>query len=73
MELTQEHFDKAIKNLATQESLDKLSQAVGDVKQTLDTHTTSLDALAKDVKSLTEEMLVNNTRVKNVEIKVFGK
>jgi phage shock protein A len=48
MDLTREHFDAAIKGLATQLSLDELAERVATVEQTLASHTTSLDAIAKN-------------------------
>ncbi len=59
MELTREHFDKTVKLLATQESLDELVEKVTEVEKTLSEHTTTLDSLATDVKKLSEDKIVD--------------
>jgi hypothetical protein len=45
MELTKEHFDQAVKGLATQQSVDELAGRMTIVEQLLNSHTTALDAL----------------------------
>lgn len=41
MELTKEHFEKEIKNLATQESVDDLAETVAKIAMTVNNHSAS--------------------------------
>jgi hypothetical protein len=67
MELTKEHFDQAIKGLATQDSVDELVGRLTTVETTLANHTTTLDGLAKDVKKLLDEKTVSVARFDRLE------
>ena len=67
MELTKEHFDQAIKGLATQDSVDELVGRLTTVETTLASHTTTLDGLAKDVKKLLDEKTVSVARFDRLE------
>ncbi len=45
MELTREHFDKAVKDLATQESVEDLGKTVAQINLTVNTHTAGFKQL----------------------------
>ena len=67
MELTKEHFDQAVKGLATQASFAELAETVSEIKRTVDSHTAALDGLAKDVKTLLGEKAVSAARFERLE------
>src|ERR1035438_1458183 len=82
-QLTQEHFDeivaglaskddlKAIKSgiahLATQESLNRVSDRLTTIEGILNQHTTTLDAIVKDTSNWSTEMVVMRDRMERYE------
>jgi hypothetical protein len=58
MELTKEYFDKAVKDLATQESAEDLSKTVAQINLTVNTHTADFKQL--DGKADRTAVLVAN-------------
>lgn len=68
MELTQEHFDRAVLKLATQESVDALAERLDTVETTLRSHSTSLEKLLSKKKVKEEdETLIASDRLKRIE------
>lgn len=55
MELTKEHFDQSIKGLATQQGLNQLADDLKDVKKTVNSHTSTLDAISLNTQNWTVE------------------
>lgn len=55
MELTKEHFDQALKGLATQQSLNDLADDFKEIKKTVNSHTSTLDAISVNTQSWTLE------------------
>lgn len=55
MELTKEHFDQSVKGLATQQSLNQMADDLKDVKKTVNSHTSALDAISANTQSWTIE------------------
>src|SRR5437763_16971367 len=47
-QLTQEHFDQAVKTLASRAELDELKDDIKTVKQNLNQHTNILDGIVKN-------------------------
>jgi glycogen synthase len=89
-EITKEHFDQALKglatkkdldviltgiaNLATQESLNQVSDRLTTIEGILNQHTTTLDAIVKDTSNWNTEMIVMRERMKRYEdaLKLVG-
>ena len=67
MELTKEHFDKAVKGLATQESVDELARTVAQVQLTVNGHTTALDQLLTKKQSKEDNTTVSVARFDRIE------
>ncbi len=67
MELTKEHFDQTIKNLATQESVNNIATDVANVQKTLITHSTALDTLLTERKTKLENKDVAASRLEALE------
>ena len=63
MELTQEHFDKAIKNLATREEIEEVKVEMSAIKEVLNTHTSALDQLVKQTRDWNTEMVMVRARL----------
>ena len=68
MELTKEHFDQAVKGLATQDSLDELVKTVSEMQIALNVHTTALDTLLKARQIKTDEKTVFAERFTRLEL-----
>jgi len=47
MDLTQEHFDKAINNLATRADVEEIKSEMSAIKEVLALHTNALDQVVK--------------------------
>jgi hypothetical protein len=67
MELTKEHFDQAIKGLATQQSVDDLASRVTTIEKTLSQHTSALEKLLTKKKTKDDENTVSAERFKRIE------
>jgi C4-type Zn-finger protein len=67
MELTQEHFDQAIRALATQESVNELATRITTMEGVLNTHTTALQQLVSKKKTKENEDTVSLQRFKRLE------
>ncbi len=67
MELTKEHFDQALKGLATQQSVDDLAGRLTTVETSLGVHTTALTNIATDVKTLLEHKTTTDHRLERIE------
>jgi hypothetical protein len=67
MELTQEHFDRAVSKLATQEGVDGLAERLNVVESTLRTHTAALEKLLTKKKTREDETLISSERLKRIE------
>ena len=63
MELTKEHFDQAVKNLATNEQITELSTKIEAVQETLTTHGGLLDAVAKNTQDWNTELVAVRARL----------
>ena len=63
MELTKEHFDQAIKSLATTEQLTELSTKIEAVQETLASHGELLDAVAKNTQDWNTELMAVRARL----------
>jgi hypothetical protein len=68
MELTKEHFDQAVKNLATQESVDELAKTVAQMQITVNGHTTALDHLLKKKQGKGDDKTVSVARFDRLEL-----
>ena len=68
MELTKEHFDQAVKGLATQDGLDELVKTVSQMQITLNVHTTALDTLLKERQTKTDEKTISAERFMHLEL-----
>lgn len=58
---------KAIEELMDRMLDDKFDGKLKPIKETLDQHTTALDGLVKDVKTLVDEKTVNTGRLDRLE------
>jgi hypothetical protein len=67
MELTKEHFDQALKGLATQESVDDLAARMSTVEQLLNSHATFLETIAQNTKTWDMELPVLRQRLQRME------
>jgi len=67
MELTKEHFDQALKGLATQQSVDELAGRLTEVEKTLSAHTAALDQLLHKKKIKDDERTVSVERFDRLE------
>ncbi len=67
MELTQEHFDKSVKLLATQQSVDDLTVRVDTIERNQNIHTKALDRLLKDMETRDQERIIGAERFKRLE------
>jgi hypothetical protein len=67
MELTKEHFDQAVKGLATQESVDELAKTVAQVQMTVNGHTSALDQILKKKQSKEDNRTVSVARFDRLE------
>ncbi len=71
MQLTQEHFDKAMQNLpsqvALQKTADEINEKLEKVESALDIHTKALDRLLKDLEKREQEKDVSLQRLDRLE------
>jgi hypothetical protein len=58
---------KAIEDLLDNKLDEKLDAKLAPLEHTLDSHTTSLDAIAKDVKVLLQAKIVSEYRLERIE------
>jgi ABC-type transporter Mla subunit MlaD len=63
MELTKEHFDQAVKNLATNDQITELTTKIEAVQETLATHGGLLDAVAKNTQDWNTELVAVRARL----------
>ena len=67
MELTKEHFDQAVKGLATQESVEDLSKTVDQIKLTQDNHTMVLGQMVTEKKKKEDKKVISEDRFDRLE------
>jgi len=63
MDLTQEHFDKAINNLATRADVEEIKSEMSAIKEVLALHTNALDQVVKQTKDWNTEMVMVRARL----------
>jgi hypothetical protein len=63
MDLTQEHFDKAINNLATRADIEEIKSETAAIKEVLASQTNALDQVVKQTKDWNTEMVMVRARL----------
>lgn len=63
MDLTQEHFDKAINNLATRADMEEIKSETAAIKEVLASQTNALDQVVKQTKDWNTEMVMVRARL----------
>lgn len=67
MEITKDYLDRWLSKLATADDLAEVKSDLKEVKQTLNQHTNTLDAILKPTKDWNAEMTVMRNRMERYE------